>query len=50
MGDPSGVGVPDAAIKSLDKAIARVEFSLPGFQEEDPCRLLEACAVGREFF
>ncbi len=50
VGDPSGVGDPDAAITSLDKAIARLDSSLLSFQEDDPCRLLEDCAVGREFF
>ena len=45
-----GVGDPAAAIESLDKAIADLESSLLSFQEDDPCRLLEDCSVGRDFF
>ena len=49
--DPSGVGDPERAIKSLDKAITRLESSLLSFPEGDPCRLLgEDCKVGKKFF
>ena len=47
----SGVGDPERAIKSLDKAITRLESSLNSFPEGDPRGLLgEDCDLGTEFF
>ena len=45
-----GVGNSEEAVGSLDKAIARLDSSLLAFPEDDPCRLLEDCKVGKEFF
>ena len=47
----SGVGDPERAIKSLDKAITRLNSSLDAFPVDDPCRLLgEDCDLGTKFF